>query len=107
MAAQVVASRAVLSSTKLVSYQLPVELIQRGGETLVFAIHQLINNIWNNEELLDQWNESIIVPAHTMGDNTAGNNYRGIIIRWILLRWDVVIWTGLVWLRIETSGGLL
>jgi hypothetical protein len=28
----------------------------------VFVIHQLLNSIWNKEELPDQWKESTIVP---------------------------------------------
>jgi hypothetical protein len=41
--------------------QIPSELIQAGGETLVSEIHKLIHAIWNKEELPDQWQKSIIV----------------------------------------------
>jgi hypothetical protein len=54
------------------------ELIQAGGETLLSAIHKLINSVWNKEELPDQWKEPIIVPVHKKGDNTDCNNHRGI-----------------------------
>jgi hypothetical protein len=57
--------------------QIPAELIQRGGETLVSVIHKLINFIWNKEELPDQWKESITVPLHKKGDKTDCNNYHG------------------------------
>jgi hypothetical protein len=53
------------------------ELIQAGCETLVSVIHKLINSIWNNEELLNQWKESIIVSVHKKGDKTY-HNYHGI-----------------------------
>jgi hypothetical protein len=43
------------------------ELIQAGGETLRSEIHKLINSVWNKEELLDQWNEPIIVPIYKKG----------------------------------------
>jgi hypothetical protein len=43
------------------SDQIPVELIQAGGEVLLSAIHKLINSIWNKEELPGQWKGSIIV----------------------------------------------
>jgi hypothetical protein len=33
------------------SDQIPAGLIQAGGETLLSAIHKLINSIWNKEEL--------------------------------------------------------
>jgi hypothetical protein len=48
------------------SDQIPAELIQ-AGETLLSAIHKLINAIQNEEELPDGWKESIIVPIHKKG----------------------------------------
>jgi hypothetical protein len=36
------------------SDQIPAKLIQAGGETLLSAIHKLINSVWNKEELSDQ-----------------------------------------------------
>jgi hypothetical protein len=44
------------------SDQILAELIQAGGEKLLSAVHSLINAIRSNEELPDQWQESIIVP---------------------------------------------
>jgi hypothetical protein len=58
--------------------QIPAEPIQAGGEILLSVIHKLINSVWNNEELPDQWKESIIVPVHKKSDKTDCNNYRGI-----------------------------
>jgi hypothetical protein len=46
------------------SDQIPAELYQAGGETLLSVIHKLITSIWNKEEMPDQWKESIIVPIH-------------------------------------------
>jgi len=34
--------------------------------------------MWNNEELPQQWKESIIVPIYKKGDETDCNNYQGI-----------------------------
>jgi hypothetical protein len=45
---------------------------------LLFVVRKLLNSIWNNEELPDQWKESIIVPIYRKGDKTNCNNYRGI-----------------------------
>jgi hypothetical protein len=42
------------------------------------VIHKLINSVWNEEGLPDQWKESVIVPVHKRGDKTDCNNYRGI-----------------------------
>jgi hypothetical protein len=41
--------------------QILVDLIQAGGETLLFAIHKPLCCICSKEELPDQWKESIIV----------------------------------------------
>jgi hypothetical protein len=60
------------------SDQIPAELFQAGGETLVSVIHKLITSVWNKEELPDQWKESIIVPIHKTGGKTDCNNYHGI-----------------------------
>jgi hypothetical protein len=53
--------------------QIPAELIKGGHETLLSEIHNLINSIWNKEELPQQWKESIIVPIYKKGGKT--NNY--------------------------------
>jgi hypothetical protein len=60
------------------SDQIPAELIQGGGEILLFAIHKPVHSVWNTKELPDQWMESIIVKVHKKGDKTDCNNYRGI-----------------------------
>jgi hypothetical protein len=39
------------------SDQIPAELTQTGGEILHSKIHNIINSIWNKEELPDQWKE--------------------------------------------------
>jgi hypothetical protein len=58
--------------------QIPVELIQAGGETLRSEIHKFIKLIWKKEELPHQWKESIVVSIHKKGDKTDCSNYRGI-----------------------------
>jgi hypothetical protein len=60
------------------SDEIPAELIQVGGETLLSAIQKLVTSIWNKENLPDQWKESIIVPIHKKGDKSNCNNYYGI-----------------------------
>jgi hypothetical protein len=42
--------------------QILAELIQVGGEMLLYVIHKLVNSIWNKDELPNQWKEFIIVP---------------------------------------------
>jgi hypothetical protein len=58
--------------------QIPAEMIKAGGETLYSEIRKLICSIWNEEELPQQWKETIIIPIHKKGDKTGCNNYRGI-----------------------------
>jgi hypothetical protein len=60
------------------SDQIPAELYQPGGDTLMSVIHKFITSILNKEEMPDQWKESIIVPIQKTGDKTDFNNYRGI-----------------------------
>jgi hypothetical protein len=40
-------------------------------------IHKLINSICNQEELPDQWKESIIAPIYKKDDKTDCSNYNG------------------------------
>jgi hypothetical protein len=58
--------------------QIPAEMIQAGGETLRSEIHKLTKLIWNEEELSQQWKESVVVPVHKKSDKTDCSNYRGI-----------------------------
>jgi hypothetical protein len=60
---------------------IPFELIEEGGEILVFGIHKLINSIWNKVELHEQRKESVIVSTHKKGDKTGCNNYREISLQ--------------------------
>jgi hypothetical protein len=43
------------------SDQIPADLHQAGGETLVSVIHKLITSIWYREEMLDQWKELLLL----------------------------------------------
>jgi hypothetical protein len=49
---------------------IPAEPIQAGGEILLSQIHNLINYIWNKEELHDQKKESNTVPLYKKVDKT-------------------------------------
>jgi hypothetical protein len=54
--------------------QIPAELIKAGDETLCSEINILICSVWNQEELPQQWKESIIIPIHKKGVKTDCNN---------------------------------
>ena len=47
------------------------------GRTIRSENHNLINSLWN-EELPEDWKESIIVPIYKMGDETDYSTYTGI-----------------------------
>jgi hypothetical protein len=52
------------------NYQIPVELIKAGGDTLYSEIHKIIRSKWNKEELPQQWKESITAQIYTKSDKT-------------------------------------
>jgi hypothetical protein len=54
--------------------QIPTEFFKARGETYS-EIHRLICSIWNEEELPQQWKESITVPIYKKDDKTDCNNY--------------------------------
>ena len=60
------------------SDQIRAELIKAVGRTIHYEIHKLIIFIWNKEEMLEEWMESIIVPIYKKGDETDCSNCRDI-----------------------------
>ena len=44
--------------------QIPAQLIKAGGKTIWSEINKHINNMWNKDELPEEWKESIIVPIY-------------------------------------------
>jgi len=54
--------------------QLPAELMKAGGRTIHSEIHNLMNCIWNKEELPEQWQESIIVAIYKKRDKKDCSN---------------------------------
>jgi hypothetical protein len=58
--------------------QIPAEMIKAGSRTICSEIHELINSIWNKEELPEEWKELIFVPLYKKGDRRDCRSYRGI-----------------------------
>ena len=58
--------------------QIAAGLIKVGGKTIHFEIHKHINSTPKQEELREEWKESIVVPIHKKGDKTDCSNYTGI-----------------------------
>jgi hypothetical protein len=48
--------------------QIPAELIKSWSRTIRSEIRQLVNSIWNKEQLPEEWKESIIGPIYWKGD---------------------------------------
>jgi hypothetical protein len=44
----------------------PAELISK-GRTIRSEIHKIINSIWDEEELAQEWKETITLPIYKMG----------------------------------------
>jgi len=53
-------------------------VIKAGGVTIRSEIHELINSFWNEEELPEQWKESVILPIYKESDKTDCVSYQSI-----------------------------
>jgi len=53
-------------------------LIEAVGRTIRTEVHEVINSIWNMEEMPEEWKESIILPIFKNGDKTDCSNHRGL-----------------------------
>ena len=58
--------------------KIPAEFTTTGGRKIRFEINKLVNYIWNEEELAEEWKKSIILRIYKKGDKTDCNNYRSI-----------------------------
>jgi hypothetical protein len=58
--------------------QILAELIKAGVEQFALRTVNLINSLWNEEELPEEWKESIIVPIYKKGDKTDYSTYTGL-----------------------------
>jgi hypothetical protein len=78
-------------------------LIRAGDRKIRYEINKLIYSILSEDELPEEWKESITVPVCKKDDKTDCNNFRGIsllsttykiwegriILGWFLRKWDV------------------
>jgi hypothetical protein len=55
-------------------------MIKEGSRTIRCEIQQLINSIWNNEEMPEEWKELIILPIYKKGYKRNHSNDRGHVI---------------------------
>jgi hypothetical protein len=49
-----------------------------GGEELIQKIWKIITQVWETEEIPEDWKMAIIYPIHKKGDKKDCNSYRGI-----------------------------
>jgi hypothetical protein len=56
---------------------IPAELLKAGQEGII-ALHRIINKVWEEEKIPEDWERSIICPIFKKGDKLACSNYRGI-----------------------------
>ena len=56
------------------------ELLKNCGEQVLEVLHQLIVQVWVNEDLPTAWRTGVIVPLHKKGDKLSCENYRGITL---------------------------
>lgn len=59
---------------------LPAELFRWGGEELLNYLKKLIERIWNEGKMPDEWNRGLICPLHKKGCKLKCENYRGITL---------------------------
>ena len=58
---------------------IPGEVIKYGGDELWVALHNLIIEMWENEQVLQQWKDTRIISIHKgKGDRAVCGNNRGI-----------------------------
>ncbi|KAL1447571.1 hypothetical protein WDU94_012383, partial [Cyamophila willieti] len=60
--------------------QIYAELIKKGGSELVFRIKYVIDDIWEQERMPNDWKTALISPIHKKSDPLDCNNYRGIAL---------------------------
>ncbi|KAL1446132.1 hypothetical protein WDU94_005544 [Cyamophila willieti] len=56
------------------------EVLKAGGNVTAKEIHKLILEVWENEDLPQEWTEALIIPILKKGDKLNCNNYRGIAL---------------------------
>jgi hypothetical protein len=54
--------------------------LECGGPDLVRYLHRLINEIWEREEMQEEWKTGLICPILKKGDKLKCSNYRGITL---------------------------
>jgi len=59
---------------------IPPEVIKAMDNISVNALHHIINRIWNEEQIPDDWRKELLVKLPKKGDLFLCNNWRGITL---------------------------
>ena len=59
---------------------IPSEAIHAGGEVSAEALYKLLNKIWREEKIPDEWKKGLIVKLPKKGDTTHWQNWRGVTV---------------------------
>jgi hypothetical protein len=57
-----------------------VELISPAGSEMREKIYKVMKQIWEEEEMPNNWRVGILQPLHKKGDKAECSNYRGIML---------------------------
>lgn len=58
--------------------EISAELLKKGGDVVIDKMWELIQKVWDKEEMPNDWQEAIVVPIHKKGDKEDCSNFRGI-----------------------------
>lgn len=58
--------------------ELPMEVWKFGGSSVIKGIKEVINKVWKNKKMSEDWNVSVVVPIYKKGNHEKTENYRGI-----------------------------
>ena len=59
---------------------IPNEFMMKGGAGVVEVVWKLVQKVWREEEIPDEWAEGLVVPLYKGDDPQKVNNYRGITL---------------------------
>ena len=59
---------------------IPAEAIKAGGDISVSILHEFLNEVWNEEELPEDWTTGYLVKLAKKGDLSYCDNWRGIML---------------------------
>lgn len=57
--------------------EIPMEAWMFGGEAVSKSLLDIMNQMWKEEKIPEEWRISVIVPIYKKGDQEKAENYRG------------------------------